>query len=155
MKNEIVINLKKSVNVPRGGELESCSAITIYSPTAKQISEICVLENAVGKAQMAMMNTEVFKNAYENRDTAKAESAEMSADAIIAIISSATDSDVYQRCFDALKNLLTSGKKASFDGFDATKAVFDDLSIQDMKTILGEYIVNFIIPSQGQEKTKE
>ena len=157
MKKEIIINLKQSVKTPRDGEMVDCSAITIYSPTGKQIKYIARLENAYNQALMSVMGLSFFKD-LQNQQPSDAEKQEITAEGIIEILNKVSDSEVYEKCFDTLKLLLTSEPataKADFDGFKATAAIFDELSIPDLKNILGEYIVNFITPSQKQEKSKE
>lgn len=155
MKKELNITLQEPINVSKNGEMiESCE-ITIYSPASSQINEVCVLDNAVGKAQMALMDSPFFEKMFkQNKDSvSKPQSDEgMDGNSIIELLSKSGEVGVYQRCFDSLKKILKSGKKADIEGQPMTEVLFEQISIPDVKKILGEYIANFIIASPASEK---
>lgn len=148
MKKEITVNLKDGVRYPLNGNMEEGFAIKIFSPSHAQIEGVCVLDEAMG-----IMARESMKTITEDdRNKSKDDDSEMTGSDLIEALKVFLPAKKMQGCYTSLSWLLTNGKKAEIDGVSVNQSIVNSLSIRDIKTILGEYIVNFIISSPAKKE---
>lgn len=143
-KKDFTVNLLEEVKYPaEGGEVKTGRAVKVFSPNAKQIYDLSVIDSTFNSALMKSMKT--FKDFKE--DDKKEETKGIDGAGALMILSSNSTPDELSNCYKSLMKLLTTGKPCEIDGVSLGTATIDKMSADDIKIILGEYIANFIAAS--------
>jgi hypothetical protein len=145
----------------KGGELTIAKTIVVNAPTNKVLAEVSIIEQEFMKAQLNTMKTfresvgnETFDKMIDNKPKDKKtdkEDDENTAEGVATmLVSGGAD---LSKCYFALKTILTvKVAPKSFAYVDETepmtKEMFDDMTPNETKMILGEYISFFIVASQ-------
>jgi len=142
IKKEFEYQLQQSFDYAHKGATVPASKITVKCPSNKVLKSLSVIESefmaAITKAQQATTQ-EAIKEAQAN---IAGEGELDGKSAIMALLSFGN----INTCYDEFKIILT---KTAFvdDDEKFEKPMWDDLSVQDTKALLGEYLVNFILSS--------
>lgn len=163
-KTQFEYFLKVPFSYASKGDMVSATKLIVKAPTNTVLSHTTTLEQALSAAQDGMLEhvTKLIgKEAVEKRmesagdnveDLKKqAKSLEETGESIVEMLFRGKG-DI-QACFKALQSILTSSDstRQPYCVVDAetpmTSMIFNSMSIQDSKGLLGEYIKNFIIAS--------
>jgi len=151
--------LKMPVKVAsKGMEIDAVS-IEIFAPTNQVMTDVGVLDFEFNRAKKGAIkeSTEMIKGlSKETLDNLKVKEVEVKEEEAtpqqITREMSMYGSDM-NRCFLALKNILTAGNKERpvclIDCEKMTSPIFDSLGFEDTKLILGKYIISFLDISRG------
>ena len=143
MKKETQYTLKQPFEYAKNGETIPAEFITIKCPSNKVLSSLSIIEsqfmNAIQKAQKEA-NQEQVKEAMQNKEQEE----ELDGKGALMILLSYGDINV---CYNEFKPILNKTAFVDGDIPFVSGSMWDKLSIQDTKCLLGEYIANFIMPS--------
>lgn len=162
MIKEFTYTLKTPFEYHNSGELTEAQTLTIKAPTNKVIDHVALIEQEVSKSEFNLITNlksiygedkfeKLSKDATESVKEKKEESEKVTADAILSQMFS-NNADM-KKCFFALKEILSSGNKEKpvckvDDTEKFTKPMWEEMTFEDTKELLGEYIVNFITASR-------
>lgn len=139
-KTEYKYSLTTPIKYAVKGEEVTAEFITLLAPTAKQLTECARLRQFFFRA---LPQGEEKKE--ENGSDDKAE--DINAVEIMAIISMSKDVDL-DKVLVTARDLFTAGGAALVDGeTKLTKPLFDALSLDDVMSLVGEYLRNFVVAS--------
>ena len=149
MSNNFTHELKKPFSIHKGGESTEAFSITIEAPTNKIISFVAVIEQEVKKSELATMA--LYKNAVGEAAFEKmrieAEGKRESVQPENNIVDQLVTGGEINKCYIALQEIMR--ESATIDGIKMTQPLWLKMSPVDTKLILGAYIQNFIVTSQG------
>lgn len=156
-KTEFSVKLENGIEYMCDSQKKTMRTITVKVPTSKLLSDAQVIEAQVRRAErlkvkdsqqmLTTMSEEKIK--FMQAEAKKAEKK----DEVVDPIDIVNDFIGYElslsTCSEALKNIMLSPfAKALADGaVPFTDAMYDDMSIIDMKKVLGEYINTFLLKS--------
>lgn len=158
-KTEFSYEFKIPFKYHSKGELVDATLITVKAPSNKVGKFLYIIENERGKAvrylqdrqdKIDQPNTNAIVDDIVDENGAEAEIKESD----VVDLLSAAGSDL-GRCFDALKGILTAGNNdnpvAVINNEErVTDGIFDKMSYNDTKSLLGRYILDFLSTSQGR-----
>ena len=151
----ISYNLKNPVTVSNKGTFIEAQSIEIFAPVNSVYKHVNVLDHEYNKAKKELESSvlesikgitpEQIQNLKNANLTEEKEKPLIAIDVVNEMIKNGADID---RCFEALKEILTSSIKDKplclIDTVKLEKSIFDCLSIIDTKEILGLYIISFL-----------
>ena len=159
IKKSFVHELMDEVKYFKNGQDAIAETITVFAPTNKILQEISIIEQQMSIANFnsskmlrESLGDVMFNKLISERDTtAKDEVKESDYESVLSTLYSG-GADV-MKCFTALKSILTlrvDGKNfAMVDETERmTSSIFDNMTPNDTKALLGKYIINFITASQ-------
>lgn len=150
-------NLKNPIKYHKDGLEAEGSVLEISAPSSKNLAEISILDQEFSTAAIDAMpklsaitsdkpettDKEDAKDLFDEQED-KNKSGQM-------MIMLKVGGGNLMKCYGCLQVLLTSGSKerpsCTLDGIKLTTPMYDDISLEDKKTILGLYIANFIYGS--------
>jgi len=131
--------------------------ITIPAPNGKMSKNTSIIEEEMGKTDLAMakmargFSAEVLASAEarekteEKKDAPKKTDEEKAKDVYESLKMWGADLD---RCYNALKDCLQFGGAKYNDSMKLNRNMVDEMPLTDLRMILGLYIVNFINSSE-------
>ena len=146
------------------GEPQKAVFITVKAPTNKDINEVMIIEQEYQKAELGVasilskvIGQETLSKFVENNESYEKPSEssakeDINRDSILKQLLSGNADMI--KCFGALKTILLKGSHTSpmaviDDAEKLTNGIYEDISVPDIKNILAEYILNFIVTSQA------
>lgn len=137
MDTQITYELEQPIEYAKGGDLEEAKFITLSAPTSRNMAELAFLKQAFFRALPK-------DGAVEAEQEGDGE-AKLTGDAVMTLI---TMSDVDLSSVLATgRELLTSGVALVGGEQKLTKPLADNLSMDDLGNMIGEYMANFILAS--------
>lgn len=134
--NDFAHELSSPVDYHSGGENKQATSVVLASPSNKQRRPAAKLKQCFFRA----LNSFSDEQAQDQKDDSKPKGS-----AILALIMM-SDVDI-DEVHEAFKTLLTTGC-AMLDGEVAmSNHHYDAIAFEDTEAMLGEYLVNFLIPS--------
>ena len=148
--------LKIPVMIASAGQEVKAISIEVFAPTNQVMNEVGIIDFEFNKAGKNAIkeSSDVLKDispeVVEKIQKREKKEGEISGRQIVKEMTM-YGADI-NRCFFALKNILTAGNKeqpvCKIDNEKMTAPIFDSLGFDDTKSILGEYIINFLDISQ-------
>ena len=159
-------DLKEPVEIAVNGKVQQAVALEIFAPNAKVYNEVFVIDAEYARAKkeaefdslqlvkgMTPEQVETFIKAG-NKKNNKKEPEIKPFDVVAQMLRNGAK---INKCFDALKNILTGGTAdkpmCRVDSVKMEAPIFDQLSLEDLKEILGRYIESFLDFSRKDLKT--
>lgn len=139
-KDEVVVTLETPIEYKPedSGEVEKAYEVTIYAPSSKQLKNTVYLKQCFFRALNSVSDTDA-----KEKDVDKDKIIEAS-DVMALLYMS--DIDMHKFMLSA-RELFQAGV-AKIDGKrDFTVPLLDKLSPDDLETLAGEYLINFILAS--------
>lgn len=129
--------LKDSFEVSQSGEKVDAEKISIPAPNNLVLKDITVIDSEFNAAIMAMS-----KNV--SGDQKQEEEKEPSGKDLVLMLSG-SKADM-AKCYVALRNIMVKQGKIN-ESISVTEHIFNKMSFQDTKLLLGEYIKDFLYSS--------
>ncbi len=161
-KKEFVYELKSPLQYAKDGEMKDGKTLTVSAPTNRVMKQVAFIEQEYEKSQIQMMAnfkhavgeqgfSDILKNRGPGEGSEESSQVNTSESVIKSIMAGGGD---IVKCYESLKEILLSGTAqrptcVADDTVRMTGEMYSDISSLDCKFLLGEYIVNFIIASQG------
>lgn len=152
-------DLKMPVKIASQGKEVEAVSVEVFAPTNQVMVDVGILDFEFNKARKNAIkeSTEMVKGfsidvIEKIQSKEKDDKVEKLNSAQVVKEMSMNGADL-NRCFFALKNILTAGNKEKpvclVDNEKMTAPIFDSLGYDDTKNILGEYIVSFLDTSRS------
>lgn len=131
------------------GETVECSTITVNAPNNKVLPYTATLEQEHARATIKL--AEMFGDKERTEQANVKLSVDEEANQIMLILGSGAD---LQKCYEAFRNILLSGNTeyptCLVDGVEKmTQFIYEKMSPQDTKILLGKYLSNFLVSAQN------
>ena len=144
MSKDYVLSTKMKYGA--GGELVEAQFISFKPPTPRHISNLAPLRSEVLRAVQWAQEQSSDSSSVEVQDVADSD-AEIGHKEMMMTIEMAPSVDAAVAILH-VQEMLTTGKLGLIDGeTPLTKPLMDEMSIEDLYGVTGQFIVNFIIPS--------
>lgn len=148
MQKQFEYKLKEPISIAIDGKQEKASEVIVKCPRPYDRENALVLESIF--TQSIGKSLSMFKDLQNTSDSQSKddESADAKADSIVSLIMMGSDSSSIKSLNNVLRDLICEGNQenpqATINGQKFTKPIFDDLSLVDIKAILGRYIYSFL-----------
>jgi len=149
MKDKFEYTLASPISVSVGKDQDECSNVVVHCPKNSDSRWQLEFEHYVTKA--AMGTAKLFPVPDEDKDKKKKikeETEEEKEKSWRLIIMSCSDPKDFRCMVNLLADLMCSGNRekpqATIGGTKFTKPIFDELSAEDIKNILGRYVYHFL-----------
>lgn len=154
MKKSFTYDLLEPIKITQNGQLIEAHSLEIFAPRNQVFADNNIIDVEFNRAKnQAIKESNEFLKGFNPEqlqvikslgDKEEKKEEVSSQQIILEMIRNGAD---LNKCTLALKNILSAGNKERpmclIDNTKMIKEHFDDLSIQDTKNILGEYIKNF------------
>ncbi len=156
-KSEVVIQLSDKITVQKSGEQLFSNKITLKAPSAVHMIKLCSIKQivmsafktaAAGAAGAAGAAATQVSQTQQQSDTNISD-----ADQVITVLYMNASPEEIICLMNGFRELLLAGCGLVEDVV-VTEYVLSQLLVKDIELLLGEYIVNFIIPSWMQQAMK-
>lgn len=137
MKGDITYDLKTPFEYHGNGENRTASVIILSAPSNKQRKPAAKLKQFFFQAINGLQGDE--------KADAEAKASDPKGSDIVALLmmSNVDANDVHE----AFKGIITGGCAMVEGATSLTDSLYDKLSFEDTEEMLGDYLVNFLIPS--------
>ncbi len=153
-KSEVVIQLSDKITVQKSGEQLFSNKITLKAPSAVHMIKLCSIKQIVMSAFKTAVAGAVGAATTQVSQTKQQIDTNISdADQVITVLYMNTSSEEIICIMNDFKELLFAGCGLVEDVV-VTEYVLSQLLVKDIELLLGEYIVNFIVPSWMQQAMK-
>jgi hypothetical protein len=150
VKSEIVVQLSDKISIQKNGEQLYSNKITLKAASAATISKICALKQIV---MSAFKKASVDNNA-KRVDVADDSDLKMSdSEQLLTVLYMHASADDMVCVMDDFCDLLIAGCGLVEDVV-ITNYVLNQFLASDLEMLLGEYIVNFMLPSWMRQAMK-
>lgn len=144
IKVEFAFTLNHPIEFSYGGEVQEGNSLTIKCPSNAVLNQLTFIEQQFLKAQIQAQKL-TPQEEVKPSDTSL-DDLQNGGNAMIAILMMG-GADV-SGCYSSLRQILTSPKMCYVNGHtELTDALWKRISPYDIRKLLGEYIINFIMPS--------
>ncbi len=168
--NEFAVPLETKINYPpaKGGPAQDARNITLYAPSVRSLRIVAPVKQAFMKAMMSSAGDnelsedekkKVKAARKKRKDSKKAKKTAntvpknepgedaMDAETILTVIMASNDID-YADFLESVVEILKTFELARIDGeAQVTDSFLDQLPLEELENIAGEYLANFITPS--------
>lgn len=167
MIKEFTYNFRNELMYAKDGEPVKAETITVKAPRNNVLRQVSLIEQYFEQSQVNMLKAfkdaigdVAFQKMLESRgveETAKEVKGKSETSEIMKqFYAGGANLD---KCYEALRQILISGNTESPTAVldsrvKITSPIFSDMTPEDTKNILGEYVINFIIASQQSSKDK-
>ena len=134
--------IKDKFQVARKGEMEDAEVIKIPAPTSKIFKHVSVLDQEIGKALKENVNNELVA---DDSPKDKEEIETSGSDLIFAMTASGFN---LEKAFGAFSWILKLGGASLNETIRIEQPIIDKISYRDMKSMIGEYVENFLFTSR-------
>jgi hypothetical protein len=144
MQREFEVRLDNPIEVASQGELITADTVLLKAPTTRHRREASKIKSACMSAfrKIGESAPEEAKKAKESTDDSK-----LSAVELMAVMSQCDeDGTLMAPLFDAFRDMLLQGC-GTISGEKITIKLFDDMALDDMENLFGEYVINFLLSS--------
>ena len=140
-KREFEYTLQSNIGIHKDGEKQFCNKIVLKAPNSKQTEQRVMLKQAFMSAM------EKSSSAKDSASKGKDRTFDISeCEQIISLIYMNLTSKEIIDLFDAFKDLLITGCGKALE-MALTAFAIDQIDSEDLDNMMGEFIVNFLIPS--------
>ena len=170
VSNQFVVPLVMKINYPsaKDGQAIDARNITLYAPSVRSLRIVAPVKQAFMKAMMSNAgDTQLTEDEKKKVKAARAERKKakkakktpntvpkkepeddaMDAETILTIMMASSDID-YADCLACVIEILKAEELALIDGeARVTDSFLDQLPLEELENIAGEYLANFITPS--------
>ena len=167
-KKEFEFTLSENITVHKDGERQFCNKLLLKGPSSKQQRERCLIKQALmesinkanetasrleqanaisGVAGAMMGKLDKAKTKRIAKDSINDDVLDIpNSEQLLSLLYMQISPDRLTEIFDAFNALLCGGCATAFD-IALTQSIIDQIDADDMESLLGEYIENFIVPS--------
>lgn len=148
-KSEIVVQLSDKITVQKSGEQLFSNKMTLKAPSAVHMTKLCTVKQIVMRA----VKTAIAEATATQAVQAKAIQSQPSSDAVVSDADQAVLMLYMNASSEDMICVMNGFRELLFDGCGlvegvvVTDYVINQLLVKDIEHLLGEYIVNFIVPS--------
>jgi hypothetical protein len=143
IKTEFEYELKTPLNINN----EDVRVLTFHAPTSENRGPVSAIKSLFMSSMRSMMKDN--KSDDDEKETAQKSDSEINADAIAIMLSSSGDKTLLGQCMDLFEGLIVSkGVCALENGTPLSRMYIKQISYDDFESMMGEYIKNFLLPSQ-------
>lgn len=153
IKESFTYKLKTPISVSVGGNEESCDEVVVFSPRKNDRFNILNVEHYLKKSFFNMQSNRQSSNdeskvSSTNTDMEEESSIDEKSDMIeLIVIGNLEPKDIRSMVLD-FGEIICSGNtqspRATIGGVKFTKPLYEELSVDDIKALIGRYAVNFL-----------
>lgn len=144
---QIEFNLNKPVKYHKNGNEELSYQLTLYAPAGRHRQELVKLKQGFLKSISSLQGSYNQSNANQSQENQGIGSDEI----IMILMMSDVDMNKY---FDNFKALLCKNICYVDPNQKLTEYIYDNIDLDDLERLLGEYLSNFLLSSWIQRLNK-
>lgn len=141
IKSEVIVPLSTPLKYSVGADFEDANQLILKAPSANRRRQCNELRQGFMKGIAGMAD-----KSGRVETTPEASDKETTPDEIVMTLMMA-DID-FAKYVETFREILINGACDVVEGIKLTGALFDNLSLEDQDTLLGEYLSNFLLASQ-------
>lgn len=145
LKREFEYSLQVNISIHKNGEKQFANKIKLLAPSSAQRTNRCIIKQA-------FMNAGKKSGGGDSSGSSQTQTSDdqdieiTNAEQVAGMLYSNLDYNEISRVMEAFIDLLTSGCGIALEERLTTFHI-DQIDSEDLDNMLGEYIVNFLIPS--------
>jgi hypothetical protein len=150
MQKEYKLTLNDPISVAKDGKNIEGRLVVIKSPRRKDAAR-CLKVEAIFKKCFLQMASQNFANNTNTDNTVQdnnLDDEQSKIDSILLGLMMGSEDDTFDKLIYHLQELLCAGNQenpqATIEGVKFTRPIFDELSVEDLKKIIGGYIASFL-----------
>ena len=144
LKKEFEYKLSNPVNIHKGGEKVLANKLLLRAPTAEDQKDRIILKQGIMDA-LSKQNAANSSDKSQTDDAKDKNEDQTKGEALISLMYVHKKPDEIIEMQASFKNLVL--KRAKIDGEAVTSFIYGTLDPEEIDCMMGEYLINFILPS--------
>lgn len=145
LKREFEFTLQNQISLHKGGERVFANKILLKAPSMIEMRYRCIIKQTVLESlQKQNEKTQKTGDTDSKNDTSD-DMSSTSGDQFISVIYMNQDKDTLEELINAFTDILLSS--ATINSEKLTDTLIKQIDCGELDAMLGEYIINFILPS--------